>query len=261
MIHANRLALIRSQLQSEHRLRVNDLAKQLDVAEETIRRDLKYLESLGELRRIHGGALANFDQDSATIAHSSKSNIKSNIAITSFRTKDQKMANRVIQQIQDGMSLFLAASSINLAVAQRLSQFKDLKIFSNALPIAQLLADDPRNQLYMIPGKVRRHDHALLGAQSLEFIAQYHYDLAVMGVYAVSLQHGLMDENEEDAFLHRKIIENSHQKIVLADELAFHRSGFMQRCGFEAIDQLITTKKPAEPYLQQLDAGHVQLLY
>lgn len=250
MLHANRLALIRGRLQSEHRLRVSDLAKQLDVAEETIRRDLKQLESLGELQRVHGGAVLSYATPD-TMSHPRSAN----------KTKDNKLATQAIRQIQDGMSIFLAATPYNLAVAQRLSQFKDLKVFSNALPIAQLLADDPRNQLYIIPGKVRRHDHAVLGAQSLEFIAQYHYDLAVMGVHAVSLQHGLMDENEEDAFLHRKIIENSHQKIVLADELAFRRSGFMQRCGFEAIDQLITTKKPTEPYLQQLDACHVQLLY
>lgn len=250
MLHANRLALIRGRLQSEHRLRVSDLAKQLDVAEETIRRDLKQLESLGELQRVHGGAVLSYATPD-TMSHPRSAN----------KTKDNKLATQAIRQIQDGMSIFLAATPYNLAVAQRLSQFKDLKIFTNALPIAQLLADDPRNQLYIIPGQVRRHDHSIVGPQSLHFIAQYHYDLALMGVSAVSLQQGLMDDDEQDAFLHREIIQYSHTKIIMADAQAFSGSGFIHRCDVGQIDILITNKKPQQAYLEQFDAAGIQVLY
>lgn len=252
MIHSHRLALIRNRLQTEHRLRVTDLAKQLDVAEETIRRDFKHLEALGELRRVHGGAVLSYSEPLPTTSSSPS---------TATRSKDSKMAHQVIQQIQDGMSIFLAASPSSLAVAQRLSQFKQLRVFSNALSIAQLLADDPRNSVYMIPGKVRRHDHVIVGAQSLQFVAQYHYDLAVMGTHALSLQLGVMDDDEEDAFLHQKIIQYSHRKIIMADEVAFTQPGFIQRCAFDQIDLLVTHKKPPEDFIQQLAVNHVQLLY
>jgi DeoR family fructose operon transcriptional repressor len=39
------------------RASVNDLADHLDVAPETIRRDLSYLEKQGLVQRVHGGAI------------------------------------------------------------------------------------------------------------------------------------------------------------------------------------------------------------
>src|SRR4051812_49072029 len=52
-----RHALINRVLAEQGRLDVADVAEQLGVAPETVRRDLKALESIGMLRRVHGGAI------------------------------------------------------------------------------------------------------------------------------------------------------------------------------------------------------------
>lgn len=49
---------ILDQIEQKRIARVLDLSKDLNVAEMTIRRDLKELESQGYLQRIHGGAKA-----------------------------------------------------------------------------------------------------------------------------------------------------------------------------------------------------------
>ena len=57
MINQPRLDEIKRILHHDKRVRVTELAQKFVVSEETIRRDLKYLEEQSVLRRVHGGAI------------------------------------------------------------------------------------------------------------------------------------------------------------------------------------------------------------
>jgi len=53
-----RLEQLRRIVSQDQVVRVDDLTAQLGVSAATIRRDLDTLESLGELRRVYGGAVS-----------------------------------------------------------------------------------------------------------------------------------------------------------------------------------------------------------
>ena len=57
MLAAQRKDLILATLRSEGRVVAKELAAQLDLSEDTIRRDLRELAADGLLHRVHGGAL------------------------------------------------------------------------------------------------------------------------------------------------------------------------------------------------------------
>jgi len=52
-----RITRIRKLLQSERMVSISDLARQFEVSEMTIRRDLDKLERTGQVQRTHGGAI------------------------------------------------------------------------------------------------------------------------------------------------------------------------------------------------------------
>ena len=54
---AARYQTIADLLAAEGRVDVVDIANRLGVAQETIRRDLRAMESAGKLQRVHGGAV------------------------------------------------------------------------------------------------------------------------------------------------------------------------------------------------------------
>ncbi len=54
---AARYQAITDLLAAEGRVDVVDIANRLGVAQETIRRDLRAMESAGKLQRVHGGAV------------------------------------------------------------------------------------------------------------------------------------------------------------------------------------------------------------
>ncbi len=53
----SRLELIRAMLRQKQRVHVKDLVDQLKVSHESIRRDLRELETQGFARRVYGGAV------------------------------------------------------------------------------------------------------------------------------------------------------------------------------------------------------------
>jgi len=52
-----RRAVILDRLRTQGRVLATDLSTELEVSSDTIRRDLREMDGLGLLRRVHGGAL------------------------------------------------------------------------------------------------------------------------------------------------------------------------------------------------------------
>ena len=57
MFSGERLQKILEQIEKHGNVRITELSKLLDTSEATIRRDLDHLQRLGQLQRIHGGAV------------------------------------------------------------------------------------------------------------------------------------------------------------------------------------------------------------
>ena len=56
MLAFERKEIIKAEILQSGSILVSEMSKKLDCSEETIRRDLKDLETDGKIKRIHGGA-------------------------------------------------------------------------------------------------------------------------------------------------------------------------------------------------------------
>jgi DeoR family glycerol-3-phosphate regulon repressor len=251
MINAVRLNAIRQLLSKAHKVHVLDLAQKFEVAEETIRRDLKYLEEAGELRRVYGGAiLASLDEEQPLTIR------------TKIKPKEKiKIAHLALQLIDHGMSIFLDTGTTTLALAHQLHQFNNLKVITNSLDIASALAKLGNAEVYLLPGKLRANDNAIIGEQALVHVGQYNYDLAFMGIGAIDIHKGFVDYSEAEALIRRELLKYSKQKIIIADDSKFNTKGFFNTFGFEGIDILVTNKKPSAQQIQVLEQHHVRIIY
>ena len=57
MLSTERKLYLLQKVEREGTIHVRDVAKQLNISETTIRRDLMELEQEGKVRRVHGGAV------------------------------------------------------------------------------------------------------------------------------------------------------------------------------------------------------------
>ncbi len=251
MISQPRLDEIKRLIATYKRVRVAELAQLFIVSEETIRRDLNYLEEQGQLRRIHGGAILPVPNEEQPLQ------IRSRIKP---RAK-AKIAELAAQLVNDGMALFLDTGTSTLALAHQLTGFERLKVITNSLDIASVLTQQSDNQVMLTPGTVRRNDNALIGAHTLEFSRQFHYDIAFMGIGAIDLQLGFMDYEEPEALLRRVLVKHCRRSVILADEGKFGQRTFINTLPFSAITTLVTNCLPNENYLAEMENQHVEIRY
>ncbi|WP_414448550.1 DeoR/GlpR family DNA-binding transcription regulator [Burkholderia sp. 22PA0099] len=251
MLNQPRLQEILRLLSQQQRVKAADLAASLLVSEETIRRDFKYLESLGKLRRIHGGAIL------PKLSEEQPLQVRNRV-----RTQAKaRMAECAAQLVQDGMALFLDTGTSTLALAQALTRFAGLRIVTNSLDIAMLVTQQSSNHVVVTPGDVRRNDNALVGPHTLAFARQFHYDIAFMGIGGVDLDLGLMDYEEPEAMLRRTLVEHCVRSVILADDGKFGHRTFINTLPFVAVSALVTNRPPPDDYRQRLEQDHVDLLH
>src|SRR5690625_3303625 len=103
MLKSERQDMILQILNEEHKVIASDLSKRLSVSEDTIRRDLKELDSQGLIKRVHSGALRI---GPPVVDFSIRQNISSEAKM--------KLAKKAESYIEEGMVLLVDGVTINL---------------------------------------------------------------------------------------------------------------------------------------------------
>ncbi|TBU98879.1 DeoR/GlpR family DNA-binding transcription regulator [Stutzerimonas kirkiae] len=250
MLSQPRFDEIMRRLTLQQRVSVLELAEALHVSDETIRRDLKGLEELGKLRRIHGGAILPNTSTEQPLGVRSR-----------IRPQEKaRIAQKALGLIRDGMSIFLDTGTTTQALAARLDRFGSLNLFTNSLDIAQLLNQTSDNRVTLVPGSVRRNDSALIGSHTLAFVEQFHFDIAFMGIGGIDLEVGFMDYEEPEALLRRLLCSHAKQRVILADSGKVGLRTFIRTIPFDQVDCLVTSKPLPDAFAVCLEQANVTVL-
>src|SRR5207247_7281545 len=114
----DRLSIIRKRLDADGRVRVTELATELDVSEMTIRRDLETLVDDGLAQRVHGGAVAVGPQQFAARFQQNA------------RAK-ARLADKLVDLVGTGGAVGIDASSTLQRLATRLGGARDITVLTN----------------------------------------------------------------------------------------------------------------------------------
>jgi DeoR family glycerol-3-phosphate regulon repressor len=215
-------------------LRVQRLASDLDVSEETVRRNLKRLAEAGHVEKMHGGArLADMGgegdfQHRLRIATGAK----------------QRIARHVAAMIPDGGSVFLDVGSTTSYIADALRDHAGLLVVTNSVSVAFKLSTRGGNQVYMAGGALRAHDGGAFGAEALSFAGNFKTDLAVLSTAGITARNGFMLFDLEEANFSRAIIQGAARRIVAADSSKFGRAAPITLCDPSLIGTLVSDAAP-----------------
>ena len=225
---------------------VADTAGLLGVSGMTIRRDLEALESRGLLTRTHGGAVALgarrpevYDAEEPVFERRRRKNAaaKARIAAAAARL------------VAPGETLALDVGTSVLALAARLADRGELRIFTNSLPTAIALVGG-RSPVYLLGGQLRAPEMAVIGPVARTQAGAYYFDRLFLGVSGVT-ETGLYDYSLEDTEVKQAFIERSRQVVVLCDSSKFGHRALARICGIERCHLLITDAAPP-PHLSDL---------
>lgn len=244
-----RLRLVLAELERHARVSVNDLAASLDVSTETIRRDLKELETRGEARRVYGGAVLERKveqpfEDRRRVQAREKARIGAAAAAL----------------VRPGTTVFVDTGTTTLAFAQHLAGREDIAVHTNSLAIADLLGRHPAANVTVTGGRLVPLFRSVFGDDTLQAAASGSYDLAVMSIGTVDAEQGFMDRGPDEAELRRVLRRRAAKSLMLVDSSKFGRPGRIATLGLTDVDVLVTDAPLKGGFAESLAASDVQVI-
>lgn len=208
------------------RLDVAEVSDELNVAVETIRRDLNLLESHGLVRRVHGGAIPveRVGYEGALAARA-----------VAMSEEKARLAKAAMDLLEDAESVYLDEGSTVQVLVDRLPTDRPLTVVTNAMPTAVALAARPNVTLYVLGGRVRNHTLGSVEHWAIGMLADLSIDLAFIGANGISVEHGLTTPDPAVAAVKNAAIAAARRSVLLADRNKF---GVVSFCRFARVQDL-----------------------
>lgn len=213
------------------RVDVLSLAEEFQVTAETVRRDLRALDSAGLVRRVHGGAIPagrlDFEPDLAerdTVAADEK----------------QRIARAALAELPGDGSVIIDAGTTAARMAAELPIEADLTVVTHALPVAARLADHPGLTLHLVGGRIRHRTRAAVDAWALRDYGEINADVVFLATNGFSIAGGLTTPDLAEAAVKRAMISAARRVVLLADSEKFGQEHFARFGDLADVDLLIT---------------------
>jgi DeoR/GlpR family transcriptional regulator of sugar metabolism len=205
MLAAERRDYLLARLHTDGKLVAKDVAAELGVAEDNIRRDLREMASAGLCQRVYGGALpvspALADYATrASVATSSK----------------ERVARAAVTLIEPGATVLLDGGTTALAVTAALPRDLRATIVTHSPTVAAALVDHPTVEVYVLGGRLFKHSAVTSGAAAAEAAQRVTADLFLLGVTGVHHEAGLTTGDADEAAMKRTLAGRAADVFVLA---------------------------------------------
>lgn len=217
------------------RIGVDELATHFEVSPQTIRKDLNELCERRLMTRTHGGAVIASGVEN--VAYEARRFIA--------QAEKRAIGEAAAQLIPNNASLFINIGTTTEEVARALLQHEGLLVITNNLNVATLLYRQPKIEVVLAGGSVRRSDGGLVGSSTVEFIKQFKVDYAVIGASAIDEDGALLDFDYREVTVSRAIIDNARQVMLVADGLKFARTAPIRIGHLAEIDIFVTDELPS----------------
>jgi len=237
-----RLNAILDRVGSDGRVDVNALAAALGVSGATVRRDLQELSRSQLLVRTHGGALAN---DAAPP-----------LSETPHHAEKRRIGQAAARLVGDNAVVGLTGGSTALELARALVGHRGITVVTNAINIAAELVGRPGLRLVVIGGVVRQ-SYELVGPAAEAMLANYHLDIAFIGVDGLTPEEGLTTHDEMEAQTDSAFLHRARRNVVIADSSKIGKVTFARISPLAGVDEVVTDRGASAAQLRGLRSAGV----
>jgi len=231
---------------------VDEMSERFAVSTQTIRRDLNEICAGGLARRTHGGASAVESVSVSNVGYQERRRLN--------HPGKEAIARIVAGLIPDHCSLSANIGTTTEQVARALAGHRDLVVISNNINIITSLIDSNQHELIMAGGTVRPSDGAVVGEQTVQFIARYKVDYTVIGCSSIDEDGAVLDFDSREVSVARAMLANARTRILVCDGSKFARTAPVRICNLDELDYLITDRQPPRAFIEQAAAADTQVL-
>nr|WP_292852554.1 DeoR/GlpR family DNA-binding transcription regulator [Microbacterium sp.] len=206
MLAAARKDLLLDRLRRDGRIVAKEMAAELGLSEDSIRRDLRELDEAGLAVRVYGGALPA----SPAVADYAT---RTTVATDSKR----RIAAAAVALIPPGATVILDGGTTTLAMVDALPRTFRGTIVTHSPTVAAALLDHEA-EVFLIGGRLFKHSAVSCGAAAVEAANRISADLFFLGVTGVHPTAGLTTGDADEAAMKRALASRAADSYVLASE-------------------------------------------
>lgn len=239
--------ILRERIAQGKPLIAQDLATQLGISIDTVRRDLIALEQRGLVRRVRGGALPVTPV--APPYAEREASPEAQIGL---------LADRAVRLLDQAGTVFLDAGTTTTAIAARLPESFAGLIVTPA-PSVALAALRRGARVHIIGGALCPDGAMATGAEAERAIAAIAADVCVLGACGLWPEFGISAEDAGEAGVKRAMAQAASQVVVVASVTKLARRGRHRVLPIDQIDVLVSDA-PADDLVPFRDAD-VEVLH
>ena len=251
MLAQQRYEKIMSKIEQNGSVTVNEIARELSVSIETVRRDFVLLETHGKLKRVFGGAVASDRPNQLrSLERRLDSNIENKLELSRYA------ATFIV--VGDTIAIDSGSTAIELANVLK-STFSDLTIITCSNTVFNILKE--KFKVVLVGGEYVGADDCFGGSLTESFLKIFHFTKAFISPSAISVKNGLETFLAETMALQRILISNSEKTFVLADSEKFTSRATYKMCDLDPEFIYVTDSRVSEETKAEFAENGFLLVY
>lgn len=247
MLKKERQAHILQQINIHNKVLSSDLCVQLDVSEDTIRRDLQELDEEGKLSKVHGGALSK----------SFHFTLQKNVIYS--QPEKKIIADKAVKLIKDGMFVLLSGGTTIIELVKTLPGDLSATFITVSIPAALELLNHPNSEVIFLGNKLLKSAQIAVGAEVVQRLSEIKADICFLGTNSIDAEKGITDLEWEVIEVKKAMIKCSQTTVSLAISEKLNTVQRLQVCPTERIDTLITELDPDNILLEKYRQKGIKL--
>ncbi|MFF8731545.1 DeoR/GlpR family DNA-binding transcription regulator [Streptomyces sp. NPDC015171] len=210
---------------------VQVLAKELDVSSETVRRDLRLLESHGLLRRTHGGAYPVETRHYETTLE---------MRTRRLVPEKKRIARAAVKLLGPAETVYIDEGFTPELIAEALPVDRPVTVLTPALGAAHLLSRRENTTVMLLGGQVRGGTRSAVGPWVVQMLGEFVIDLAYLGANGISREHGLTTPDPAVAKTKAQVMKVSRRKVFCGVHTKFGAVSFCRFADVRDFEAVVT---------------------
>jgi DeoR/GlpR family transcriptional regulator of sugar metabolism len=248
MLKEERLRWILGRLEADKKVLLSTLSNELDVSEDTVRRDIRELSDQGLLKMVRGGAVPHAP---------GPRHFTERIHVAS---KDKhEIARKAVNLLHDGQVVIFDGGTSTLAVASILPRELKITVVTNSFPVASMLENHENAEVLFAGGRLYKDSFVTIGFDTIRFFQNIRADICFLGICSIHLQLGITSQSYEEAEVKKTMVSSSSQVVALTTVDKIDTAEPYYICSATALNAIISTT-PGHEKLMPFNAAGISVL-
>lgn len=247
MLKKERHSFIMKQINLHNKVLSSDLSQQLNVSEDTIRRDLNELDKTDKLLKVHGGALSKsfhfpFHQNEVYALESKK-----------------QVALKAIKLLKEGMVILTGGGTTMIELAKLIPTDLEATFFTISPLVALELAEHSKLTVILIGGQLSKNAQINIGASVINDLSEIKVDMCFLGANGIDVKEGITDSDWEVVQVKKAMIKSAAKVAILSIAEKLNSVQKMTVCNLNQVTHFITDLDPNDESLIPFNNGNFQI--